>query len=152
MTPSILVANVSLQFFVSLLQLHIPIWLSSVPPGEKMRPGGYYIMEDVVAVDGGGRSAYRKALRERYQSSGIFRKLVREMTIHWAVGGLLFIAVNAALTFNLPLNIAFGVTFGWIPIWALTWFIIAFLWIQRRLKQEEEAFGTSDPLNKIESA
>lgn len=140
MTPSILVGNVCLQFLFSLLQLRIPIWLSSVPPGEKMRPGGYYIMEDVVAVDGGGRSAFRKALNERYQSSAIFRKLIFEMTVYWAIGGLVFVGISAALTFATPINIAFGTTLAWIPIWAIIWFIGAFFWTRYRLKQEEEFF------------
>lgn len=65
MTPSILVGNVVMQFFFSLFQLRLPIWLSSVPPGEKMRPISYYIMEDVIAVDGANRSAFRRAVNER---------------------------------------------------------------------------------------
>jgi hypothetical protein len=110
MIPSILVGNVSIQFILSLTEPHVPIALSSLPPGHKMRPGGYHIMEDVVAVDGGGRSAYRKALNIRYTSSEIFQRLVYEMTTHWAIGGLIFVGVNAAFTFATSLNFAFGAT------------------------------------------
>lgn len=146
MTPSILVGNVTLQFFFSLLHLPMPIWISSLPPSHNMRPGAYYIMEDVVAVDGGGRSAFRRALNVRYEASPIFRRLVYEMTLYWAVGGLIFVGVSAVLTFTTALNIAFGVTLGWIPVWALLWFTVARFWIGHRLNQEEVSFKTKIPV------
>ena len=105
-----------------------------------MRPGAYYIMEDVVAVEGGGRSAFRRALKERYERSPIFRQLVYEMTVYWAMAGLVFIGVNATLTFTTDVTVAFGATLGWIPIWALIGFLFARLWIRRRLSQEKQSF------------
>jgi hypothetical protein len=146
MTPSILVGNVTLQFFFSLLQLPMPIWISSLPPGHKMRSGAYYIMEDAVAVEGGGRSAFRRALNVRYKASPIFRRLVYEMTLYWAVGGLIFVGVSAAITFTTALNIAFGATLGWIPVWALLWFIVTRFWIGHRLDQEEISFKMQTPV------
>ncbi|CAF1376079.1 unnamed protein product [Adineta steineri] len=140
MIPSILVGNVSIQCLISLFRPRVPISLSSLPAGHKMRPAGYYITEDVVAVDGGGRSAYRKALNVRYESSVIFQRLIYEMTVYWAIGGLIFVGVNAAFTFATSFNFAFGATLIWIPIWALIWFIPARFWIQYRLRQEKEAF------------
>ena len=140
MSPSILVGSVSVQFFLSLFGPRLPIWISSIPPGEKMRPGGYYIMEDVVAVDGGGRSAFRKALNVRYTSSPIFRRLILEMTVYWATSGLIFVGVSAVITFTTPLYIAFGVTLGWIPIWPFLCFLVALCWVQRRLVQEKQWF------------
>ncbi len=140
MTPSILVGIVSLQFFLSLLQPRSPIWISSLPPGHKMRPAAYTIMEDIVAVDGAGRSAFRKALNIRYESSPIFRRLVFEMTAYWATGGLIFIGVSAAFTFATSLNFAFAATLTWIPVWTLIWLIPAYLWIQHRLTQEKDSF------------
>ena len=97
-------------------------------------------MEDVVAVEGGGRSAFRKALNERYDRSPIFRQLVYEMTVYWAIPGLVFIGVNAALTFTTDVSVAFGATLGWIPIWALIGFLFARLWIRHRLSQEQQSF------------
>ena len=144
MVPSILVGNVTSQFFLSLLQPRIPIWISSLPPGHQLRPGGYYIMEDVVAVEGGGRSAFRKALNERYDRSPIFRQLVYEMTVYWAIPGLVFIGVNAALTFTTDVTVAFGATLGWIPIWAVIGFLFARLWVRRRLSQEQRSFKRHD--------
>ena len=140
MVPSILVGIVVLQLLISLLQFRVPIWISSLPPGHKMRPGAYLIMEDVVAVDGGGGSAFWKALNIRYELSSTFRRLVFEMTLYWAIGGLIFIGVSAALTFTTSLNVAFGATLGWIPIWALVWFILARIWIRCRPAQEEQSF------------
>jgi hypothetical protein len=149
MVPSILIGSVALQFFFSLLQLPIPIWLSSLPPGHKMRPGAYYIMEDVVAVEGGGRSAFRKALKARYEASPIFRRLLYEMTLYWAIGGLIFVGVSAALTFTTSLNIAFGVTLGWIPVWAVLWSIVARFWIGHRLKQEKASFRMENDITSF---
>ncbi len=140
MIPSILVGIVSVQCFVSLFQFRMPIWISSLPPGHKLRPAGYTIMEDVVAVDGGGRSAFRRALNVRYEKSPIFQKIVLEMTIYWGIVGLIFIGVSAAITFTTALKIAFGVTLTWASIWPFFCFIIAQFWIRHRLAQEIEWF------------
>ncbi|CAF4385871.1 unnamed protein product [Rotaria socialis] len=140
MIPSILVGNVTIQFFVSLLQPPVPIWISSLPPGHKMRPAGYYIMEDIVAVDGGGRSAFRKVLNQRYESSPIFQCLVYEMTVFWATGALVFIGVSVAFAFGTSLNFAFGATLIWFPVWGLLGFLPTVLWVQRRLSQETDSF------------
>jgi hypothetical protein len=140
MSPSILVGSVALQFFPSLLRPRSPIWISSLPPGHKMRPAAYYIMEDIVAVDGAGGSAFRKALNVRYESSPIFQRIVYEMTAYWATGGLVFVGVSAVFTFTTSLNFAFGATLIWIPVWTILWFIPAYFWIQHRLAQERDSF------------
>ncbi len=144
MTPSILVGSVSIQSLLSLIQPRVPIWLSSLPPGHKMRPAGYYIMEDIVAVDGGGRSAFRRNLNKRYESSVIFRKLVYEMTVYWGLAGIIFVGINAVFTFTTSLNFAFGATLIWIPVWALLWFIPAKFWISYRLRKERDSFHISN--------
>ncbi|CAF4264403.1 unnamed protein product [Rotaria magnacalcarata] len=140
MIPSILVGNVGIQLFLSLLQPPAPIWISSLPPGHKIRPAGYYIMEDIVAVDGDGGSAYRRALNQRYESSPIFQCLVYEMTMFWAIGGLVFVGVSVAFAFGTSLNFAFGATLIWIPVWALLGFLPAAFWAQWRLSQETDSF------------
>jgi hypothetical protein len=140
MIPSILVGGVALQFLFSLIRLRVPFWLSSLPPGHELRPAPYYIMEDVVAVDGGGRSAFRKALKVRYESSPIFQRLIKEMTICWGLGGLVFVGVSAAFTFATSLNFAFDATLILMPVWTILWLIPAWYWIQRRLAQERDRF------------
>ena len=140
MIPSTMVSFVSVQFLLSLFQPRLPIWISSSPPGQNLRPAAYYIMEDVVAVDGGGRSAFRKALNVRYEQSPIFQKLILEMTIYWAIAGIIFIGFSATITFTTTLNIAFGVTLGWTSIWPFFCFIIAQFWIRYRLAQEKQWF------------
>lgn len=146
MTPSVLVGLVGSQFFFSLLQLQSPIWVSSLPPGHKMRPAAYYIMEDIVAVDGAGRSAFRRDLNTRYESSLIFRQLVYEMTAYWASAGIVFIGVSAAFTFATHLNFAFAATLIWIPIWACSCALMAYFWIQHRLMQEIKSFQNHNNL------
>ncbi|CAF2117855.1 unnamed protein product [Rotaria magnacalcarata] len=140
MIPSILVGNVGIQLFLSLLQPPAPIWISSLPPGHKIRPAGYYIMEDIVSVDGDGGSAYRRALNQRYESSPIFQCLVYEMTMFWAIGGLVFVGVSVAFAFGTSLNFAFGATLIWIPVWALLGFLPAVFWAHWRLNQETDSF------------
>jgi hypothetical protein len=105
-----------------------------------MRPAAYYIMEDVVAVDGAGGSAFRKALNVRYESSPIFQRLVFEMTAYWATVGLVFVGISAVFTFTTSLNFAFAATLIWIPVWASLCVIPAYFWIQRRLAQERDSF------------
>ena len=140
MTPCVFIGSFTLQFFFSLLQLRSPFWLSSLPPGHRMRPGLYYSIEDLIAVDGCGRSAFRTALNVRYEQSPIFRRLLYEMTAYWALGGLVFIGVNAAFTFATSLNFAFAATLIWLPVWACLWLLPAYMWIQRRLKQEAHCY------------
>lgn len=136
MIPSMLVGMVSVQLLLSLFRPSAPIWISSLPPGHELRPAGYYIMEDVVAVDGGGRSAYRRALNLRYHQSPIFQRLISEMTIYWSIGGLFFIGISAIFVFLTSLNFAFAATLIWASLWPLFWFIPALLWSKYRLKQE----------------
>lgn len=140
MMPSTLVFVIIIQFIVSLTRIRIPFRLSSMPPNHEIRPAIYYMMEDIVAVDGGGRSAYRRALNERYEKSIVFQRLLRQMTAYWILGGLVFIAVSSAFTFGTDTNFAFGATLIWIPVWALIWIIPAFIWIQHQLIVEKQQF------------
>ncbi|GAB1192830.1 hypothetical protein APSETT444_002027 [Aspergillus pseudonomiae] len=56
-----------------------PFRISSTPKGSTMPTALYVMIEDVVAVDGGGGQKFRYALRVRYLSSPYFR-LKLEMT------------------------------------------------------------------------
>jgi hypothetical protein len=50
-----------------------------------MKPGVFVLIEDIVAVDGGGGQEFRDALVVRYESNGAFRRLVEQMNWFWGV-------------------------------------------------------------------
>lgn len=76
---------------------------SSTPRGAQIPPASLIIMEDVVAVDGGGGPEFREALMRRYEASEPFRRLLRQMDWFWGIGGLL-IAVGVTLAVFLNLS------------------------------------------------
>ncbi|KAL5585914.1 hypothetical protein FOBRF1_015784 [Fusarium oxysporum] len=53
-----------------------PFRISSTARGEKVLPGVYYFIEDIVAVNAGGGSPYREALVARYKASPGFRRMI----------------------------------------------------------------------------
>ncbi|EFE29893.1 uncharacterized protein ARB_03234 [Trichophyton benhamiae CBS 112371] len=67
----------------------------------------YVLIEDVVAVDGGGGQVYRRAIRDRYLSSPYFRQMLFEMNCFWGGGSVVFAAVITALVFTTPRDVAY---------------------------------------------
>lgn len=66
-----------------------PFRLSSTAKGEKVNPGAYYFLEDVVAVTGGAGRPFREALASRYDASPKFRKMLLDQSLFWSIPGLL---------------------------------------------------------------
>ncbi|KAF7716173.1 Uncharacterized protein PECH_005450 [Penicillium ucsense] len=118
-----------------------PFRISSTPKGAPMPTALYALIEDVVAVDGGGGQIYRYALRTRYLSSPYFRRMLFEMNCFWSGGSIIFAAVITALVFTLPEPVAF--TLGWsLPFaWAGIWTLITIPWVQSDLRREKEAWA-----------
>jgi hypothetical protein len=86
-----------------------PIRLSSTPAGGVTPPGAYVLMEDIVSVDGGGKEAFRQALRERYDASHRFQDMVAQLNWFWGVGSLVVAGVVTVLTYTLEdLNVVFA--------------------------------------------
>ena len=86
-----------------------PFQLSSTPRGAEMVPGVFIIVEDFVAVDGGGGREYRQALVNRFGASGRFRRLMWQMNWFWGVGAVGAAAVTSAVVVLVQdLNIAFA--------------------------------------------
>lgn len=86
-----------------------PFRISSTPKGSLMPTALYVLVEDIVAVDGGGGQKYRYALRIRYLSSPYFRRMLFEMNCFWAGGSLMSAAVITALIFTTPEDVAYTV-------------------------------------------
>lgn len=86
-----------------------PFRISSTPKGSTMPTALYVMIEDVVAVDGGGGQTYRYALRVRYLSSPYFRRMLFQMNCFWAGGSIIFAAVITAIVFTTPKPVAYTV-------------------------------------------
>lgn len=73
-----------------------PFRLGSTGKGEaEVRPAIFYVVEDVVAVEGNGGIAYRVAFNERYTSSKIFQSMIYNLSVVWM---LVFYGSAASLT------------------------------------------------------
>ncbi|KAE8353126.1 hypothetical protein BDV28DRAFT_113733 [Aspergillus coremiiformis] len=118
-----------------------PFRISSTPKGSTMPTALYVMIEDVVAVDGGGGQKYRYALRVRYLSSPYFRRMLFQMNCFWAGGSIIFAAVITALVFTTPKPVAY--TLGWsLPFaWAGVWTLITIPWVQSDLRREKKAWA-----------
>lgn len=88
-----------------------PFRISSTPKGSVMPTALYALIEDVVAVDGGGGQIYRYALRTRYLSSPYFRRMLFEMNCFWSGGAIIFAAAITAIIFTVSEPVAFTVSF-----------------------------------------
>lgn len=48
-----------------------------------VRPAIFYVVEDVVAVEGNGGAEYRSAFNERYASSPVFQAMIYNLSVVW---------------------------------------------------------------------
>lgn len=121
-----------------------PFRMSSTERGEKLPIALFTMIEDIVAVEGGGGREYRAALKKRYQASERFREMLWVLCLIWGVAGVLAAGVTCAVVFTIPRDAAYG--FGWsFPfLWAAIMAVWTIKFVQKRLKQEEELWeGTS---------
>jgi hypothetical protein len=72
-------------FFLYQTHVKIPFGLSFLPAGHTAHPGVFTIIEDIVAVDGGG-TAYREAFVARYDASPLFRRMLNCLDLFWGLG------------------------------------------------------------------
>jgi hypothetical protein len=93
-----------------MLGFKAPFRISSTPKGSVMPTALYALIEDVVAVDGGGGQIYRYALRTRYLSSPYFRRMLFEMNCFWSGGSIIFASAITAVVFTVQENVAFTVS------------------------------------------
>ncbi|KAF2179587.1 hypothetical protein K469DRAFT_798687 [Zopfia rhizophila CBS 207.26] len=116
--------------------LRAPFRVSSVAKGSSLRPSIYPLIEDIVAVDGGGGTAYRERLNKRYEASPYFREMLHRLALFWGVPSLLIAGGTLLLVFTVDRDFAY--IFGWcLPFtWAGAWAIATIKWVQRDLKVE----------------
>lgn len=122
-------------------QVPAPCRISSIPKGAQLRPGIYNLIEDVVAVDGSGGTAYREALNKRYEASHVFRAMLRRMGIFWAIGAEGMAVVTTVLVFTIQHEAAYCV--GWSApfVWAGVWTLITYFYVKKKLREEKKAWA-----------
>lgn len=93
------------------LQVTLPFRMGSVDAGNVVRPAIYYIVEDVVAVDGNGGIEYREAFTTRYETSPVFERMIWMLSLVWMLAFYILAAGFAVLVFYLPWPAVYAV--GW---------------------------------------
>lgn len=114
-----------------------PVRISSVARGAEVRPSIYPLIEDICAVDGAGTTEFRKSLERRYKASPIFRTMLRNLGLFWALGALACAAGTMYLIFDVN-SADVGYTIGWtVPfVWAGIWLLITIRYVQHMLRKE----------------
>lgn len=130
------------------LNVKLPFRFGSVDSGNVLRPAIYYIVEDVVAVDGSGGIEYRNAFMGRYESSQIFRKMIWTLSVVWMLAFYIFAVIFSILIFRLPRSVVYAV--GWagpfplgglMALWT-TFYVRSSLKEERKVKEmDEEDYG-----------
>ena len=125
-----------------------PVRISSVAPGEVPRPGVFTLMEDIVAVDGGGETTFRRALAAKYEGDPRFQRLIIHLNWFWGVGTVLVGVVTTVIVYAVQkINIVFALgtcivfvrpwltLIGWcIPwIWGAVGAALTILWSRRKI-------------------
>jgi len=92
------------------LQVKTPLRLSSTAVGDVVKPGVFTLIEDVVAVDGGGGEEYRIALVKRYKASAAFRRMLGHLNWFWSIGSIATAAGTTVIVFVAEdLNVVFAI-------------------------------------------
>lgn len=121
-------------------QVPAPVRISSIPKGAQLRPAIYSIIEDIVAVDGSGGTAFREALNKRYEASHVFRAMLRRLGVFWAFGCEGMAVATTILVFTIQHEAAYCV--GWSApfVWAAVWTLVTYVYVRRKLKEEKKAW------------
>jgi hypothetical protein len=93
------------------LGIKLPFRFGSSDPGTVIRPAIFYIVEDVVAVDGNGGIEYREAFNARYENSELFRTMIWNLSVCWMLAFFVLGVVVTVLVLLLPVVSVYAV--GW---------------------------------------
>ena len=140
-TPGFLAGFAVLTAAASLFPFSLPFRVSSDEKGERCKPFTYYVIEDFVAVDAGQGRGYREELKERWNTSPVFRRMIWDVNLWWAIGGVIFIGALAGVTWGCDFDTAYGLSFGVLFIWIGVWALVTWLWVKRKLRIEREWFA-----------
>lgn len=110
--PSLLFVAAGIELLGTLgymFNVRLPFRNSSLAKGQLSRPGVYTIIEDVVAVEGGGGRTFREELDKRYQASPEFKSMLMKLSFFWSVPALLIAGGTTAVIWTVPATVGFGV-------------------------------------------
>ncbi|KAG0650175.1 hypothetical protein D0Z07_2939 [Hyphodiscus hymeniophilus] len=139
-----------LSLVLNAFKIELPFRFGSMEAGNVVRPAIYYIVEDVVAVDGDGGIAYREAFTARYETSPIFQKMIWTLSVAWMVAFYVLAAIFTVLIFRLPKAAVYAV--GWAGPFPLAGLLALWtiFYVKATLKEERKAADESDnpqPIN-----
>jgi len=113
-----------------------PFRLSSDAKGEVIKPGMFYIIEDIAAVDFREGRAYRRAIHVRYAASPLFRRLMLHLTWYWIIATTLHAGGTAAVAWTTSINFSFAFVLGFLFIWAAVAALGCWWMVHKELKNE----------------
>ncbi|KAH9925374.1 uncharacterized protein BXZ73DRAFT_103258 [Epithele typhae] len=119
-------------------RLKMPFRVSSMPPWTGLPPAVYTLVEDVVAVDGGGCVEFRQAWRIRYEHSAVMRHIVRQTSLWWGASGMLFAAAFIAIAWTTADDVGYGIGWGLSWLWAMVSAAITIHWVRNQLRREAD--------------
>ncbi len=100
---------VTITGIMSHFSWRLPVRMSSTAREDLTKPGVFVVMEDIVAVDGGGGDEFRRALRDRYDASETFRRMLTQLNWFWGVGSVAVAVVTTVVVYVVnDLNVVFA--------------------------------------------
>jgi len=114
----------------------MPFRVSSFQPGHVLPPLTYTIVEDVVAVDGGGLLEFRQAWRSRYEASRVMRKLMRDISLLWGISGCVLAAGLIAIAWTTAEDVGYGLGYSMPWLWAMVLTVATIVRVKLELERE----------------
>jgi len=127
-------------FFLYQARVKIPFRLSSLPAGHVAHPAIFTIIEDIVAVDGGGGERYRMELMARYDASPLFRRMLNRLDAFWGVGALFAATVVSVLLWTVPEQIGYWIGWSGPFMFAALWAFLTIRYVQSCLIEERKTW------------
>lgn len=124
-------------------RLRLPLRVSSLPANSPLPPLTYTIVEDIIAVDGGGGLVFRHAWAHRYQTSVVIRRLLRHTAVWWGATGIVIAAILLAAVWTAPENTAYGLGYGMPWLWAMVASAATIVYVHYKLIEEKDNWTTS---------
>lgn len=137
--PAFLMGFLGVLMLASLIPFPIPIGINSHARGTPLRPFIYYAAEDFIAVDCLQDREFRVRYNARYESSKAFRRLFVYLTLWWLCGVCVYVGCVSAVIWTLEFHYAFGLSFGVLFSYILTWAVVSYFWVQVEMKRERKA-------------
>ncbi|KAL7788182.1 hypothetical protein V8C37DRAFT_240156 [Trichoderma ceciliae] len=130
-----------------------PFRLSSTAKGEKVLPGVYYFIEDVVAVNAGAGRPYREAFAARYNASPRFQRMLFVQSLFWSIPALVLAAglTVVALLPEIPATVSYGICWAVPFLWCAFWGVITVIWCKRDMVRERVEWEENNPINKLDA-